>query len=73
MNSQQLDRAKELALESKSDLSHADVEHLDDGTIRFKLWPKGMKIQDQTDASSIKDVRISKIGQVLPISKHCKI
>ena len=68
MNSQQLDRAKELALEGKSDLSHADVEHLDDGTIRFKLWPKGMKVQDQTDASSIKDVRISKYAQVLPLS-----
>jgi hypothetical protein len=69
VNSQQLDRAKELALEGKSDLSHADVEHLDDGTIRFKLWPKGLKAQDQTDASSIKDVRISKTGQVLPLRR----
>ena len=71
MNRKQLDRAKELAREGKSDLSHAEIDHLDDGTVRFKLWPKGMKILDQNDTNSIKDCRISKTGQVLPLgSRH---
>ena len=70
MNVQQLIRAKELALEGGSDLSHTDIEHLDDGTVRFKLWPKGMKLQDQNDTNSIKDLRISKTGQVLPLGSN---
>lgn len=71
MTSQQLDRARELAREVKSDLSHSEVEHLDDGTIRLKVWPKGMKIDDESDDNTIKDCRISSTGQVLPLgSRH---
>ena len=73
MNQHQIERAKELAQEGNSDLSHAEIEHLvqEDGTIRFKLWAKGTKIPDQNDANTIKDCRISRYGQVLPLgSKH---
>lgn len=59
----------ERALHLLGALAGKSRQEINDGTIRFKLWPKGMKIRDQTDASSIKDVRISKYGQVLPLRR----